>query len=846
MPIKLVNSEATLPIRYTVFAEEQGYPKEKILDEHESSADFFALFTEGEAVGCGRFYKEDAECHHIDNIALKREARGGGKGKMLINALVAACREKGAARVTVNAKSDAVGFYEKCGFAAFGCEFEDENFKRVPMVISFEFENCCWLASKTDEDAYIARKTFEVQTVSKTLLRVGVLGFAELYVNGRKLTDERFIPALSDYHRRDLTGATFPIFDTLCHRRYYLEYDITDLLTEGRNVFAAHVGGGWYKQVENGGEKMPVWGDPSLIFCMIAENADGSTEKICSDETVRSKPSFVTQTNIYTSEHIDGRLYDPVDVNTDCDDSSWPFMRAIAVPPAVACLQNFSGDTVAYTIEPELIFACDDEKVYDLKKDIAGLWHVCFNDDAQAGDTVTVAMAEAVDENCQLLLRYTGGSGKLQNDTYICGIKREFSPVFTWRAGRYVRVKGNASLVRFDAVFSPVPVTAMLKTENVNLDWFFNAYCNTQNCNIHDMIPSDCPHRERLGYTGDGQLCSGAAMTIFDSESMYRKWMEDVADCQDIFGGHVQHTAPFLGGGGGPGGWGGAMVIVPWNFYKKFGDRSVLEKYYPRMMKYLDYMQSRCEENIVMTEEKDGWCLGDWCTPHNDIQIPEPFVNTYFYIKCMILTQKAANVLGYDHTALDVRLEHVIKAFKEKYYYAETGSFAGGIQGADAFALDLGLGDERTLDALVSHYESLGRYDTGIFGTDIVTRILFERGYSSLAWNLLTNDSDVSFSYMRRNDATTLWETWEGCDSRSHPMFGAVAEYIFTCILGIQQTEDSCGYRRIRIMPPYLPETGNIAGSIMTPQGKISVDIRYCDGRQTVLYSVPDGIELID
>ena len=234
-------------------------------------------------------------------------------------------------------------------------------------------------------------------------------------------------------------------------------------------------------------------------------------------------------------------------------------------------------------------------------------------------------------------------------------------------------------------------------------------------------------------------------MTLFDSEKMYRKWMDDIADCQDIYNGHVQHTAPFYGGGGGPGGWGGAMVIVPWNFYKKFGDKEILSKYYLRMKKYLDYMQSRCDDNIVMREEKDGWCLGDWCAPNNINLIPEPFVNTYFFIKCCMLTKKSADILGFKEDAemLSEKIEILKDAFCREYYNSGTHSFHDGIQGADAYALDIGLGDEKTLANLVAHYDSLGEYDTGIFGTDIVTRILFENGYKEVT--LLGQNVDSYF-----------------------------------------------------------------------------------------------------
>ena len=846
--IKLVSGETVRDIRLSVFASEQGYPEDKVFDDKENSADFLACIDAGRTVGCGRFYKENESDYHIDNIAFGKEMRGKGLGKKLVLALVDECRKKGAERVTVNARTDAVGFYEKCGFAVCGCEFTDETFSRVPMVTSFEFDGCRYLEAENGTEAYYARKTFDCADVESAVVRINAMGFVEPYFNGRKLTDEMFIPAWTNYKKRDLSKVSFPIFDTMTQRRYFLEYDITPFIEE-KNALVLHVGNGWYGQYENQAERMPKWGEPKVIFKVILKMKDGSVQEINSDATTLYKESYIKRTNIYLNETLDGRDYDESLLLPSYNDSEWLPLNEKDIEPAVMVKQFFGGDKYDYSIEPELI--CEDErgKLYDLNADVSGLWVIRFDDDAVAGATAEISFAEMLDENKDFLLRHTGGDWRKQNDIYICGEnKREFSPVFTWRAGRYIRVAGKASLVRFDVVYAPVPVTAELKTTNENLEWFFDAYCNTQKCNIHGMIPSDCPHRERLGYTGDGQLCSAAAMTIFDSEKMYRKWMDDVADCQDIYNGHVQHTAPFYGGGGGPGGWGGAIVIVPWNFYKKFGDEKVLAKYYGRMKKYLDYMQSRSENDIVVREEPDGWCLGDWCAPDNNNLIPINFVNTYFYIKCMMLTKKSAEILGFDSDAeeLSERTDVVVKALYREFFNEETGSFCDGIQGSDAYAIDINLGDERTLANLVKKYSDLGRYDTGIFGTDLVTKVLFEKGYGSLAFRLMTNDSEISFANMKKGGVKTLWENWDGCDSLSHPMFGAVSEYIFNYILGIKQTEDSAGYECVSIEPADIPECGDISGSILTVNGRISVEVKYCDGVKCVRYSLPETVALCD
>ena len=141
-------------------------------------------------------------------------------------------------------------------------------------------------------------------------------------------------------------------------------------------------------------------------------------------------------------------------------------------------------------------------------------------------------------------------------------------------------------------------------------------------------------------------------------------------------------------------------------------------------------------------------------------------------------------------------------------------------------------------------YSDLKTYDTGIFGTDLVTRVLFENGYGQLAFELMTNEGEISFYNMKKQGATTLWENWDGCDSHSHPMFGAVCEYLFKYILGIRQPENSYGYEKVIIDPAKIPSL-NVSGSIMTKKGRISVSVRYTDGVQSVKFSVPEGIEVV-
>ena len=165
------------------------------------------------------------------------------------------------------------------------------------------------------------------------------------------------------------------------------------------------------------------------------------------------------------------------------------------------------------------------------------------------------------------------------------------------------------------------------------------------------------------------------------------------------------------------------------------------------------------------------------------------------------------------------------------------------VQGANSFAVDIGLGNEKTYENMKSYYKKLGHYDTGIFATDIVTRQLFKKGDSDLAVDLLTHNGDQGFEHWRRNGATTFHEYWDSNRSRSHshPMFGAPVAYLFEYLLGIRQTEESAGYRSVVIEPMSVDRFGFMSGSITTPNGVVAVSYENKNGTVTFNVKIPQG-----
>jgi len=834
-------------VRKRVFVEEQSYSLEEEFDSLDSVSEHLVLYDKDKEIACGRLIDLGGGAYKLGRIAVDKEYRGRGLGLMLVNLLSEKAEEKGATRLLIGAQTRVVPFYEKLGFVPYGLEYMDGHIPHVDMAKCLDFKDCRWLMFRKNAEAFLARKTiYLTKKVKSAVLRICTLGFVEFYVNGQRITDDLNVPAWTNYEYRDLSKIHMPIYDTLTHRVYYLEYDITSFLKDGENALGVHVGNGFYGQHESRNEGFTRCGDLKLAFSINLIYEDGELERIVSDSTVKVYESYILRTNIYFGE-IQNLNNEPEGWNdAGFDDSEWYPPALADAPKSILEKQECPPDRVIRTIQPKLISKKGDHSVYDLGENVAGYPVLKFPEKSRANETALLRIAEEINEDGTLYFFSAGDIHRIQQDFYIHNGKDDslYYPRFTWHAGRYFEIIGTAEPLEFRVIHTDIKNTSEFESSDDLLNWYYEAYIRTQLNNIHCCVPSDCPHRERLGYTGDGQIASGACMTTLSAKEMFKKWMKDIADNQDRFGGHVQHTAPFYGGGGGPGGWGGAIVIVPYNYYRYYGDTDVLREYYPNMVKYIEYMVSRCEDNLVVREEEGGWCLGDWCTPHNIILIPEPFVNTYYLIKTARITLEVAKILGInkDNEYLNKVIDDCSKAMHDNYFDEKTGSFLEGIQGADAFAADLGLGDERTLKNLVDKYTQIGRFDTGIFGTYILLDVLFKNGYGELAYKLLTNKSKVSFHRMRESGATTLWEEWEGRHSHSHPMFGGSVEHLFSYILGIKNTEGTVGFKDVTIAPADIPSLSYVKGSMLTENGRITVEIDRRNGETRIDAKADDGI----
>lgn len=698
-------------------------------------------------------------------------------------------------------------------------------------------QKALWVGAGKMAVSPVILKKFNINNCKKAELIITSLGFFDAKLNGQAVTDAWFVPVVTDYEKRDMSNWIYPIHDQLTHRLYCYTYDITSLLQNGENTLTVQLGNGWYKQTERSAEGKMAFGEQlKTAFCIRLYKED-AVEELFSDGTEKYYHSEIVYSELFIGEVID-----PASVTFEervvcvCDAPQTDICEAVGAP-----------DKVIRSIRPVLLSEKNGKRMYDILENTSGLVRVRAKN--KKGDTIRLRFSEELDENGELSFHSCGGdytcpSGRkqIQEDTFICtGNDDVFCPKFVWHAFRYFEIEGHFDDIEMLVIHADTPVISTFESSSEGMNFLYEAYLRSQLSNMHASIPSDCPHRERLGYTGDGQVCAPAAMLLLDSKEFYRKWIQDVLDCQCRISGHVQHTAPMMGGGGGPGGWGCAIVFVPWAFYKQFGEVQMLEKTYDPMCRWVEYLKKHCENGLLVREEEGGWCLGDWCT-REKIELPEPFVNTCFFIRILRILAEIAQIIGreQDIPAYEMLLASFEKSVAENYKDESGTSFCKGVQGADAYAVWAGLCGKEKLSEIAAKYDAMRYFDTGFIATDILCELLTENGFVDTYFNLIDSEEYGTYLFMKRQGATTVWENWNGESSHNHPMFGACARYLFTGILGIRQAKDSVGYEKLHIAPQMPAGLSFVRGSLFLPCGKVSVAMQKTENKTHIEIILPE------
>jgi alpha-L-rhamnosidase len=700
-----------------------------------------------------------------------------------------------------------------------------------------------WIARNLDKNDPLAPMLRRQFTLKKTVKRARVyvcgLGYYELHLNGRKVGDHHLDPAYTDYNRRVL----------------YVTYDVTSQLHPGTNALGVILGNGWYNmQTDVGwGFQNASWrNSPRVLLKLEVDFADGSRTDLVSDASWQCSTGPIVYDNIYGGETYDARLEKPGWDQAGYDASQWKPAMIVSAP---------KGRLVAQAMPP--VKAFEKLKPVALTEPKPGVWMFKFGQNlagfsqlrvrGPAGTKIVLKYGEKVATNGLLDVKdisayhtLTGPGQQFQTDTYILKGQGEESwhSHFDYDGFQYVEVTGfpgKPDLNSLCAVFihSAVPETGHFVCSNPVLNKIQHATRWSYLSNLQGY-PTDCPQREKSGWTGDAHLAAEQAMYNFMPAAVYENWLNDMSDLQWT-NGELPAIVPTPGfgydWGNGPA-WDSAFLLMPEYLHEYYDDTRVLKDHYASMKLYVDYLTGHATNGIVSIG------LGDWVPVKTDT--PVPVTSTAYYFKDAQIVSQTAALLGHPgdaekYAALAARIK---SDFNREFYHADTGSYANGSQTALSCALYQGLvvPENRSLvlsNLVVAVAKTGGHIDTGILGAKYILNALLDNGRADVAYRIVSQTNYPGWGWWMEQGATTLWEGWNGGGSRNHIMFGDVSAWFYKALAGINSDPAAPGFKHIIIRPNCVGNLSYVRATYDSIHGPIVSDWKLDRGKFDLHVEIP-------
>lgn len=577
-----------------------------------------------------------------------------------------------------------------------------------------------------------------------------------------------------------------------------------------------------------------------LIVCLTTDNGKSY---IVSDESWKTTKSPISYSSIYGGEDYDARMVDKSWLKPGYDDSSW--QTPIVTAPATMHLHSQPGQHlhIATTLPPQNISVTPEgHYLYDLGQNFSGIPQISVR--GKKGDIVTLRPGE-LSKDGAVSQQSTGSPHYYCYTIGTTDSIESWHPQFTYFGLRYIQVEGAvpAATTNPDSLpeiidivglhtTSDTPVSGSFECSNQLFNNTFRLVDWAMRSNMASIL-TDCPHREKLGWLEEANLMQQSLQYRYNMSTLYPKIMSDIASAQ-LDNGCVPTIAPefvrFSDGFEDTPEWGSTAIISPWYFYKWYGDPSLLQEYYTTMQRYLDYLQSRADDNII------AYGLGDWYdigpNPPGYAQLTSNGVTataTYYYNATIMretaaLLRQKADEMRYDSLAREIK-----QAYNRRFFNESTGSYDTGSQTANAISLALGLVEDknrrRVLDALVADIEERDYALTaGDVGYRYVLAALAEGNRADVVYKMNSRYDKPGYGWQLAHGATTLTESWQAYESTSnnHFMLGHIMEWFFSALGGIRQSAESMGFNTIDIKPQPCGDVKWARTSIESPRGKIS------------------------
>ena len=671
------------------------------------------------------------------------------------------------------------------------------------------------------------------------------LGYHEVYLNGRKVGDQRLSPAWTDYRRRV----------------NYVVYDLLPYLRSGENVIGVMLGAGWYSNEES--KPRPCF--TAQLHLTMPDGMQQIRRTRVQDGWQCCKTPFLTQASIYIGERMDARLEEPGWTEPD-------FVSRLEWGPALES-EPPEGRLVPMRVEPIRVVSClapcsvrqlpSGAAVADFGQNLAGVVQLRMHG-LTPGTCVTLRFSEVITPDGELNTENLRTAQ--QCDVYLArGGEETYCPRFTYHGFRYAEISGLPDPLAAEDVCALV-----LRSDVASRGSFdsgeplindIQRICRwTESNNLHS-VPTDCPQRdERLGWLNDLTVRAEEAMFNFEMDSFYRKFVTDMLDAQGKKTGAITDTVPYVRYGSQPADpVCSSFLLLPWMLYQQYGDKQTLRSAYPGLRAWTMYLTRQREDGIVCYSY-----YGDWASPVGGSVrgsygsgavssiTPGRLISTgYLYLNCMLLAQMAdVLMLEEDHAYFRELAAQTCSALNRAFLNREGGFYAGNSQAANTFMLYLGVVPEQfRAQVLQNLIRDIQQHDTHVTTGNLCTRyildVLADNGEIDLAYALVTQTTYPSWGYMLACGATTVWERWEyvdsgelvGMASHDHPMYAAVSGWFYRCLAGLRP--DAPAFSRFTLQPYFPRELPEIRCTLHTVKGEIRVEWTQRGGEVRLLVRIP-------
>ena len=687
------------------------------------------------------------------------------------------------------------------------------------------------------------RRVFELQELPESaVLYATAHGVYSLWLNGKRVDERRLAPETTPY-------------ESLL---YFQRYDLTPVLRKGENTLRVLLGDGWWiGRIGLTGDSCQ-YGDRLAFLGQLELNYEGDKQYILTDEQFESRPSFIAYSDLFMGEKWD----------MTAPQKSWTSCVPVGAPTENLMLQPIPPISPWTTLEGVFLDVPNGELVVDFGQCFAGVAELVL--DCPVGTVVTLDHSETLNEEGNFF-RNILGRNKDQQDTVVCGDgETKFCPEFTYHGFRYLRISGaqrhEVKSVRALVLGTPLEELGEFSCTDERLNQLqYNIRWSTRSNMV--SVPTDCPQREKAGWTGDIQVFAPTGCFNYDLYGFLSAWLGQMRLSQTEDGGipiiipsypaqTAMQTKTF--GGNTSAAWSDACVLVPLALYECFGDKKVLADNRNMMERWLEFIEANSHDYLW----DEGYHFGDWMIPsyQDDIMggtaVTGKMISACQYAVTVAAYIKVLEALGEPEDKIEayrVLLKHIRRAVREKFIH-EDGTIEGGLQGLYVMALYSGAAQgelaEKVAARLIDLIEGNGNcLDTGFVSVPHLLDMLTEYGHKDMAWKLLFRDESQSWLYQVRQGATTIWENWNAIrpdgtvttSSFNHYALGCIGDWIYRHIGGLHRM--SAGWSRIEYAPDFGCGLDSAKCSHKTPYGLAACQWENVDGEAVVEVTVPDGVE---